>query len=104
MARLIYSISSVSTTKPVPYSGSEYITAPTLAGISYSFASSVETCDNCATHVGDGVTITSTTNVTPLLRDYIKIKHLARLKLSDVKLFLKAILESQAQMVHSHGK
>jgi hypothetical protein len=66
----------------------QYMLAPTLAGFSYNFAATKETCENCAQQAEERVKITSTTNLTPILKDYVKIKELKSLLAEDVKPFL----------------
>jgi hypothetical protein len=66
----------------------QYMLAPTLAGFSYTFVATKETCDNCAQQAEERVKITSTTNLTPILKDYVKIGELKSLLAEDVEPFL----------------
>jgi Tyosinase C-terminal domain len=73
--------------------------APTLAGMSYNFAAPTEMCDNCAVQEGEHLEITSTTNITPILRDYVKIRELESLQEKGVEPFLLDRLRWRVLMV-----
>lgn len=66
----------------------DYLVAPTLAAFSYNFTSRIDNCANCAKQGEEGIKITSTEVLTPMLIDYIRIGDLRSLDPTDVKPFL----------------
>ncbi|KPI40958.1 Tyrosinase [Cyphellophora attinorum] len=61
---------------------------PTLAGQSHNFAAPVEQCDNCGHQEQQGLLVTDTTPVTPLLLDYVLKGELHDLRPESVEPFL----------------
>ena len=73
---------------------STYDTTPTMAGLTHIFTAPREACDACAygadhsTAEAGPVIATSTSPITPMLRDYIQIGELEGLALEQVVPFL----------------
>lgn len=65
----------------------------TLAGINHVFAAPIEACDNCGLQEEQAHIVTSTSAITSLLLDYVKLGELNSLEAEDVKPFLIARLK-----------
>jgi tyrosinase len=61
---------------------------PTLAGTSHNFAAPVEQCDNCGRQDQQGLLVTDTTPITPMLMDYVLKGNLEDLTPEKVEPFL----------------
>lgn len=70
------------------FNASDYLTYPTLAGISHIFAAPMEICDNCGNQQAEGHLITNTSPITPILLDYVQAGELPDLSAPNVKPFL----------------
>ncbi|KAK0663837.1 Tyrosinase [Lasiodiplodia hormozganensis] len=62
---------------------------PTLAGITHVFAAPKDACDNCALQSDEGLRVTGTTTITPILLDYVEDGQLPSIAPPDVVPFLK---------------
>ncbi|KAL1618339.1 hypothetical protein SLS54_007316 [Diplodia seriata] len=65
---------------------------PTLAGMTHVFAAPRDACDNCALQSDEGLRVTGTTAITPILLDYVEDGQLAGLAPDDVVPFLRRAL------------
>ncbi|KAF5642479.1 tyrosinase precursor (monophenol monooxygenase) [Fusarium tjaetaba] len=68
--------------------GPEWSTLPGFAGLSHILAAPANVCDNCATQEEQRQLVTSTTPITSLLLDYVKVGKLNSMVENDVKQFL----------------
>ncbi|KAH6664723.1 hypothetical protein B0J14DRAFT_706472 [Halenospora varia] len=81
-----------------------YDSAPTLAGSNYVFAAPVELCDNCGQQEREGVLVSNTSPINPILLDYIEIGELESLKPEHVKPFLVKKLKWRVLTVNGETK
>ncbi|KIW71471.1 hypothetical protein PV04_03631 [Phialophora macrospora] len=74
-----------------PFGGdpTKYLIEKELAGVTNVFTAPIEACDNCGRNLEQALLVTGTTDITPILLDYIKIGQLQSLDASDVVAFLK---------------
>ncbi|KAF2205503.1 Di-copper centre-containing protein [Delitschia confertaspora ATCC 74209] len=70
-----------------------YVFQGTLAGLAAVFSAPVEACDNCGRQREQALEVTDTTDITPLLLDYIKAGKLQSLDPEPVEKFLKENLK-----------
>lgn len=80
-------------------SGREWAFNPGFVGVSHIFASPKEACDNCGRQDQQAKIVTSTTPITSLLLDYVKIGKLQSLDPEEVKPFLVKKLKWRIQTV-----
>ncbi|KAF5681684.1 tyrosinase precursor (monophenol monooxygenase) [Fusarium circinatum] len=81
------------------HSGMEWSSLPGFVGVSHIFTSSSEICENCADHARQVQLVTSTTPMTSLLLDYVKIRQLGSLAPRDVERFLIENLKWRVQTI-----
>ena len=70
-----------------------YEEEPTLAGTTYIFTASTEHCSNCAQHASEGLLVSNTLPITPILLDYVKAGYIKSIEPEDVVPFLQANLQ-----------
>ncbi|KAF5588390.1 tyrosinase precursor (monophenol monooxygenase) [Fusarium pseudocircinatum] len=81
------------------HSGMEWSSLPGFVGVSHIFTSSSEICENCADQERQVQLVTSTTPMTSLLLDYVKIRQLGSLAPEDVERFLIDNLKWRVQTI-----
>lgn len=62
---------------------------PILAGVNHVLTATEETCDNCAQQSADGMKVSGTSAITPILLDYVEVGELQSLSPEHVEPFLK---------------
>jgi tyrosinase len=83
------------------HSGMEWSSLPGFVGVSHIFTSSTEVCENCSDQERQAQLVTSTTPMTSLLLDYVKIRQLGSLSPEHVEQFLINKLKWRVQTVSS---
>ncbi|EWG47520.1 hypothetical protein FVEG_07596 [Fusarium verticillioides 7600] len=81
------------------HSGMEWSSLPGFVGISHIFTSSTEVCENCSDQERQAQLVTSTTPMTSLLLDYVKIRQLDSLSPEHVEQFLIDKLKWRVQTI-----
>lgn len=72
----------------IPADPTQWLTAPTMAGIKNVFAAPVAACDNCGRHEAQAHLISDTDPITSYLFYHIYQNELASMEPEDVKPFL----------------
>ncbi|KAF5633637.1 Tyrosinase [Fusarium tjaetaba] len=81
------------------HSGMEWSSLPGFVGVPHIFTSSTEVCENCADQKRQVQLVTSTTPMTSLLLDYVKIRQLGSLSPEHVEQFLIDKLKWRVQTI-----
>lgn len=76
-------------TGPFGSDPTKYLIEKELAGTTNVFAAPVQACDNCGRDRDEAVVVADTTDITPILLDYVELGQLQSLGASDVVTFLK---------------
>ena len=76
-------------TGPFGADPTKYLIEKELAGTTNVFAAPIQACDNCGRDLKRAVLVADTTDITPILLDYVKVGRLQSLGASDVVAFLK---------------